>query len=126
MTISDEAVETAARAICVAASLTKWEDHGPLTHDVYRIHARAALEAAAPHMQPDLLEEWAVQFSSGGIEESEDEAAASRRLREIRECIADGIKSPTLEPMRIVQRYRVASTELTGWKERTNPYRSQA
>lgn len=79
------------------------------------------LAAAAPHMQPDLLEEWAVQFSSGCVEEAEDEADARRKLCEIQECIADGIETPALEPMRIVQRYRVASSELTEWKEPVNP-----
>lgn len=112
---SDEAVEA-------AISVFPWQAADYLDNDT----VRAALEAAAPHMQPDLLEEWAVQFSNGSVEESEDEADARRKLSEIRECIADGIETPALEPMRIVQRYRVASSELTEWKERTNPYRSQA
>lgn len=77
-----------------------------------------ALEAAAPHMQPDMLEEWAVQFGQGSLEEAEDRDDAERKMREIRECIADGIESPLLEPMRIVSRYRVASSELTEWKPR--------
>lgn len=81
--------------------------------------AYAALEAAEPYMPAtELLEEWAVQFAVGSIEEAEDEADAKRKLREIREAIADGIETPALEPMTIVSRYRVASSELTKWKER--------
>lgn len=81
-----------------------------------RAAIRAALEAAAPHMQPDLLEEWAVQFASGSVEEAESKADAHRKLHEIREAIVDGIETPSLEPMQVVRRYRVASSELTKWK----------
>ena len=104
--IPDEAVEAAVWVVIAG------QKHGadPV------ITARAALEAAAPYMLGSLLEEWAVQFAVGSVEEAEDEADAKRKLREIQECIADGMETPALEPMTIVRRYRLHETELTAWK----------
>lgn len=70
-------------------------------------------------MPVQAVEEWAVQFAVGSVEEAEDKAHAKRKIREIRECIRDGIETPTLEPMTIVRRYRVQETEFTPWKEVT-------
>jgi len=81
-----------------------------------RDEIRAILEAAAPHMGADVIEEWAVQFSTGAVEEAEGREDAERKLREIRECIADGIETPALEPMIVVHRYRIEESELTKWK----------
>lgn len=110
--IPDEAVEAALTAYDPSWKLVPgdWDQH-------FKNRMRVALEVAAPHMQPDLLEEWAVQFAIGSVEEADDQIHAERKLREIRECIADGIETPALEPMRIVRRYGVASSELTAWKE---------
>jgi hypothetical protein len=46
-------------------------------------------------MQPELLEEWAVQFGNGSVEEAESEPDANRKMREIREAIA-AIGSPAV------------------------------
>lgn len=48
--IPAQAVEAAAKQLCAAASLSAWEDHGPLTQESYRTTARLALMAAAPHI----------------------------------------------------------------------------
>ena len=114
--IPAEAVAAAAKGMCGTHPLSQWEHKSQTERDLLLAKASQALEAAAPHMLGSLLEEWAVQFAVGSVEEAEDEADAKRKLREIRECIADGMETPDLEPMVIVRRYRLHETELTAWK----------
>jgi len=70
----------------------------------------AALEAV------DVMEEWAVQFANGSVEEADGSKDAHRKLYEIREAIVDGIETPAVEPMQVVRRLRVSCSELTAWK----------
>lgn len=114
--IPAEAVEAAAKVAWDRNHDMPWSAAAGGWKLPYLRDAQEALEAAAPHMLGSLLEEWAVQFAVGSVEEAEDEADAKRKLREIRECIADGMETPALEPMTIVRRYRLHETELTAWK----------
>jgi hypothetical protein len=72
--ISDEAVEAAAMAFFGTLALSKWEDLGSLTRAAYRSKARAALEAAAPHMLAEAWDEghedgfWNGRLSHGDTE----------------------------------------------------------
>lgn len=64
MTIRDEAVEAAAKAIYKNLGMSPWEHLGPLTQDAYRDTARHALEAAAPFIRAEALEDAADALDS--------------------------------------------------------------
>ena len=55
--IPAEAVEAAAIAMLQSQTGIDWESRSDVQQDVYRMHARTALEAAAPHMLADILED---------------------------------------------------------------------
>ena len=58
MNISEEAIEAAAKKLYwmgPSAQKVEWEDVGDCIHRHYRYFARAALEAAAPHLMTQSL-----------------------------------------------------------------------
>jgi len=79
-----------------------------------RERAREYLEAAAPHLSFDVVEEWAVRF--GNVRKAEDKSDAEQKVMDICKAIQDGTESPHLAPPHIIHRYRVNETELTPWK----------
>ena len=75
--IPDEAVEVAARAIFQNQTGMDWESRSSILRDTWLDDARAALEAAAPHLLApvvDLAEQWRTQ--------GEDEMAASKEMQD--------------------------------------------
>ena len=51
MNIPDEAVEAAARVIVETVVTRSWDSLLPKRQEWYRVQARQALEAAAPHLK---------------------------------------------------------------------------
>ena len=62
--IPEAAVEAATRAFFGTLALSEWDDLGPLTQEAYRAKARAALEAAVPHLRATALRDAAEEFAA--------------------------------------------------------------